>query len=346
MAKQGGGGARGQKRAAKIQARQQRIAQDELRREEHARLVVGRSGDPRFVQRTNHPDGSATVRWDVDTPAGRGMREGLDAQLAAFRRKFGREPGPQDPLFFDPDADEPIPITEQGMASMFDEMIESAERAGIDPVFGKAWRDLGYLVTTENQHTFSAAEVEAWHDAVASYDEDGDVAGDDDGGVKDVLELIDGVLRQAVDRTLVERSVEPGREVTGLVMASDLVVAEETDDADGATGLSMAFAVLAGWLTGAREGQADPEMADVVAAWVRAELGDQAATTAARMSGLLGSTSDGDSTVQQLIDELQGNVLPALIWLAAGTVAQYGGGDVAWLPRLDESEDDETFPSA
>ena len=35
------------------------------------------------------------------------LAEGLEQQLEAFRKKFGREPGPGDPVFFDPDADEP-----------------------------------------------------------------------------------------------------------------------------------------------------------------------------------------------------------------------------------------------
>jgi hypothetical protein len=29
----------------------------------------------------------------------------MQQQLQAFREKFGREPGPEDPIFFDPDAD-------------------------------------------------------------------------------------------------------------------------------------------------------------------------------------------------------------------------------------------------
>ena len=35
----------------------------------------------------------------------------LDALIEAFRSKFGREPGPGDPLIFDPDWDEPRPLS-------------------------------------------------------------------------------------------------------------------------------------------------------------------------------------------------------------------------------------------
>jgi hypothetical protein len=34
----------------------------------------------------------------------------MQQQLQAFREKFGREPGPDDPIFFDPDADTPQPF--------------------------------------------------------------------------------------------------------------------------------------------------------------------------------------------------------------------------------------------
>jgi hypothetical protein len=36
----------------------------------------------------------------------------IEHQLAAFRKKFGREPGPTDPIFFDRDAEEPRPISQ------------------------------------------------------------------------------------------------------------------------------------------------------------------------------------------------------------------------------------------
>jgi SEC-C motif len=39
----------------------------------------------------------------------------LEEQRKNFRRKFGRDPGPGDPIFFNPDADEPEPMTEEQM---------------------------------------------------------------------------------------------------------------------------------------------------------------------------------------------------------------------------------------
>ena len=39
----------------------------------------------------------------------------MEERRAAFRKKFGRDPGPGDPVFFDPDADTPTAITPERM---------------------------------------------------------------------------------------------------------------------------------------------------------------------------------------------------------------------------------------
>lgn len=57
-----------QRRAAKVQARQERLADDEARRERHARLVVERAGDLRYVQQELTPDGGRVIGWDRRTP--------------------------------------------------------------------------------------------------------------------------------------------------------------------------------------------------------------------------------------------------------------------------------------
>src|SRR5262249_13134439 len=44
-------------------------------------------------------------------PLSDGAAAMLRAQHDRFEGKFGRPPGPDDPLFFDPDADEPTPLT-------------------------------------------------------------------------------------------------------------------------------------------------------------------------------------------------------------------------------------------
>jgi hypothetical protein len=36
--------------------------------------------------------------------------EAIERQLEAFRRKFGRDPNDNDPILFDPDADDPCAL--------------------------------------------------------------------------------------------------------------------------------------------------------------------------------------------------------------------------------------------
>ena len=58
-------------------------------------------------------------------------REDLEALRQDFRERFGRDPGPDDPVFFDPTAEEPRPLGEDGEA-LFIAMSEMAmRRAGI-----------------------------------------------------------------------------------------------------------------------------------------------------------------------------------------------------------------------
>ena len=45
-------------------------------------------------------------------------------------------------------------------------MAAAAVTAGFDPAYVRAWQEVGYIVTEDNQHLFSAAEVRAYLDAV------------------------------------------------------------------------------------------------------------------------------------------------------------------------------------
>jgi hypothetical protein len=77
-------------------------------------------------------------------------------------------------------------------------------------------------------------------------------------------------------------------------------------------------------------------MADRVIAWIGAGLGSDCARAAERAAGIVGAETARDVTVQELADELQDDFLPALIWLTAGVVAEYGNGDGGWLGRGEE----------
>ena len=56
------------------------------------------------------------------------MLAALDRQKEAFKKKFGREPGPDEPVFFDPDADTPQPLTEGKITAMLRRVYFSIQR--------------------------------------------------------------------------------------------------------------------------------------------------------------------------------------------------------------------------
>jgi hypothetical protein len=65
--------------------------------------------------------------------------EAIVQQLKLFKEKFGREPGPKDPIFFDPDCDVPTPLSE---AKLKRGLIEAARKAGLN--VGRVLRAFGF----------------------------------------------------------------------------------------------------------------------------------------------------------------------------------------------------------
>ena len=53
----------------------------------------------------------------------------LKKQHEAFKEKFGREPGSDDPLFFDPDYDVPTPLADSKLRR---ELTKAVRKAGLD----------------------------------------------------------------------------------------------------------------------------------------------------------------------------------------------------------------------
>lgn len=326
---------------ARARAEQQRrTAAVEEFTEEHARVVVQRHGDPRFVQRRREADGSVEVSWaagsELDTRMGQAMKE----QRVAFEEKFGRPPGPHDPVFFDPDADEPRPLAQEAVHRMMDRLLEAAEGAGVDPAFVHAWRKCGYLVTEDNRHTFSAAEAMAFTDAVHAYrsaaqdgqeaDEAKGFAGEDAGEGDDRAAAV-ASLRKVVAAILGRR--DP-RVAVRVVVGLERLAEEAGDEAAGLAG-AMSFGVLAGWLTGAREAGLSPAQAKAATAWVDEHLGARAGEAASRMSGMIGVPGAGEVTVSEVAENLGDDLLPAMIWLTCGVVAVAGSGDTGWLEQFD-----------
>ena len=90
----------------------------------------------------------------------------LEQQRQAFREKFGRDPLPEDPVWFDPDSAKPRPLTRQKFKAT---LVTAMRKAGTDPAFIHAFRKTGILVTATNVLLFSPEEVEQWTAAVEEY---------------------------------------------------------------------------------------------------------------------------------------------------------------------------------
>jgi hypothetical protein len=95
--------------------------------------------------------------------------EVLEARDHAFQKKFGRQPGPGDPIFFDPDADQPRFRTEAKINKVLDRMCDVMLNAGIDPAKVYATRKTGLLPTTDNLKNLPPGGLEEWQDAITEY---------------------------------------------------------------------------------------------------------------------------------------------------------------------------------
>ena len=86
----------------------------------------------------------------------------LQQQKQKFIEKFGREPGPDDPIFFD------MPPVEQ----VEFQMVQAMKKAGIDPAIIHAYEKTdGLLVTEQNKHLISDMDLAAWDAAIREYEE-------------------------------------------------------------------------------------------------------------------------------------------------------------------------------
>jgi hypothetical protein len=94
----------------------------------------------------------------------------FDQQFEAFRKKFGRIPSPEDPIFFNPDADTPQLLSEEKIREYKEHIAEVALKAGIDPAIAYAMRKTGRIVTETNMQYLTDEELQEWYDAVEEYE--------------------------------------------------------------------------------------------------------------------------------------------------------------------------------
>ena len=83
----------------------------------------------------------------------------LEEQQEKFRQHFGRDPGPDDLLFFD------APPLEQ----VEHQIVQAMRRAGLDPAFIHAFEQTGLLVSEDNRYLILDRDLQEWDAAVADY---------------------------------------------------------------------------------------------------------------------------------------------------------------------------------
>jgi hypothetical protein len=84
----------------------------------------------------------------------------------AFIRKFGRPPGPDDPLFFDPEADTPRPIPLHRAHQDIRKLLASS---GAPPEVIYAFEKTGRIVTEQNKRFLTKAEIREWEAAILEF---------------------------------------------------------------------------------------------------------------------------------------------------------------------------------
>lgn len=104
--------------------------------------------------------GGKVVRVDSESAAV------LQAQSRKFEEKFGRSPGPSDPVFFDPDADEPHPMS---LEEVRDATVGMLESAGICAAWMYAHERTNGLLPMPDGGFATGRDREAWDAAIAEY---------------------------------------------------------------------------------------------------------------------------------------------------------------------------------
>jgi hypothetical protein len=94
------------------------------------------------------------------------VQQALEAQRKEFIKKFGREPGPNDPLLFDPDADTPQSYPEERLRQ---EMVEAMLEAEMPGHLIYAYSKTGLLVNEHGYRNMSSADRREYDAAIAEY---------------------------------------------------------------------------------------------------------------------------------------------------------------------------------
>jgi hypothetical protein len=89
-------------------------------------------------------------------------------QLEAFRKKFGRDPGPGDPVIFDPQEDVPVPISPDA-GDVEAEVLAAMQKVDLPPHFAYAYKKTGLIGVEGLIAKWPADRRREWANAVKEY---------------------------------------------------------------------------------------------------------------------------------------------------------------------------------
>jgi hypothetical protein len=98
------------------------------------------------------------------------IEQTLEELFCRFREKFGRDPGENDPIFFDPHSDQPVPMRQEALNEMWERLADAMVCQGeMTPETAYAMKKTGFLVTEQTKDLLRDAELDEWNKALAEY---------------------------------------------------------------------------------------------------------------------------------------------------------------------------------
>jgi hypothetical protein len=117
------------------------------------------------LKRQRRQDDRASLHDDPE------LKAALKDQIRSFREKFGRNPGPDDPLFFDPDSDTPQPLTSEDIDEISRKFARVMADVGVDPALIYAAQKTGRFTPPSEAayDRWSPEEKAEWQAAIDEY---------------------------------------------------------------------------------------------------------------------------------------------------------------------------------
>ncbi len=111
--------------------------------------------------------GSVNIPGRGKTPMNKEMSDVMKQQLDAFRKKFRRDPNPNDPVFFDPDAETPQEMKLDGYEEA---VVDAMRKSGMKASSIYAFQKTGLLLVEGMEAGWPKDRVAEFRAAVVEYD--------------------------------------------------------------------------------------------------------------------------------------------------------------------------------